>query len=174
MFNKLKSKTGAVSVVVVTIILAIILTAAITAVVMRVIADQTEKPIFTVTDMELNVGKYYFNGDTKSYYYEVFDDKTIQLGGIDPIDYYWSYETIAAARDNGFKTDEEWLKKYCEEDLGARRYYTIVINHIDSERMMLCFYKEPPEKDAMGSTSMTLIDINNIENAEKVFTYVKG
>ena len=172
MITKIKSKTGAVSVVIVTAIVAIILAAAITAVAMRAIADEKEEPIYTVTDIELNVGRYYLNGDTKNHYFEVFEDKTIQLGGIDPIDYYWTNKAIADARDNGVKTDEEWLKKYCEEELGARRYYNVVKTRL-SENMILGLYREPPEEEYRGGTHMIFVDINTISSAERVFVYVK-
>ena len=172
MFSKLKSKTGAVSVIVVTVVVAIILTAAIIAIVMAVGADDENpnSPQFVIEDIQLNVGKYYFNGDTQSYYYEVFDDKTIQLGGIDPLDYYWSFEDNAKFnREDKAVAD---TAKSVAENLGARKSYDILSISIEKNMIVRLYQGEPPPAESPAA-GLNFIDINNVGQGEKVFTYVK-
>ncbi|MCL2019860.1 MAG: hypothetical protein FWG70_08905 [Oscillospiraceae bacterium] len=42
-------------------------------------------------DGTLQTGKYYLNGDKNSYYYEIFEDRTMQFGGGDPYEFFLMY-----------------------------------------------------------------------------------
>ncbi|MCL2019144.1 MAG: hypothetical protein FWG70_05220 [Oscillospiraceae bacterium] len=50
-------------------------------------ADEAGVTYELIGDGTIKTGIYYHNGDKESFYYEVFDDQTIQLGGIEPVEY---------------------------------------------------------------------------------------
>jgi hypothetical protein len=140
-------------------------------------AGVDEEISIITTDKELKAGRYYLNGDTDSHYFEVFSDKTIGLFGIDPLEYYYSFESsdntadAASAYERAMASPCPETIIYLAEGLTARRNY-VVLEIMPWGKMMINTYvgERPPEGFFTGPI---LIDSETIrDGADRYFTFV--
>lgn len=131
-------------------------------------ADQLDF-ITLVGDGTLTSGKYYVDGNTDSYYYEVFDDRTIQLGGVEPLDFVLSYNRDFIIEDpNDERYDEFW--KFAKEEAewaGARKDYLVINQNYPDGRSnpIIVFVKTIEEFE--GGSFMYYVD----EKTFRVFSH---
>jgi hypothetical protein len=155
------------------VVLSSFLVAVIAAVIVMILVrtnatNPMSEPGVYVTGIELNVGKYYINGDTDSYYFEVFEDKTIQLGGIDPVEYYYSFEDTQKYLQRGYELCPDVVSQESQRD-ATRLNYDIVRAEPCGTMLVNTYIDEPVEGAYSG---FAFINENNIRVSEKVFTFV--
>ncbi|MCL2019859.1 MAG: hypothetical protein FWG70_08900 [Oscillospiraceae bacterium] len=98
-------------------------------------ADEQGVTYELIGDGTMRAGRYYHNGDKESFYYEIFDDRTIQLGGIDPVDYVIMVNCKGRTHDDPDDPEHKkwWESIYSSAEIqGARKsYVAMVINWPD-------------------------------------------
>lgn len=116
--------------------------------------------------IELKVGKYYIDGDTEGYYLEVFSDKTIQLRGVDYLEYAWAGNSIEGLSKEEADKITENVKNQAKEY--EKRYkYKVYQSGIGT---MIFTEWEEVDGQCFGS-GYTLIDENTIRGGNSTFIY---
>jgi hypothetical protein len=85
-------------------------------------------------DGALQAGRYYLHGDKSSFYYEVFEDQTMQLGGGDPAEFVllFSGHSLKDA-ENWDEWSQENLKQEAEWRSIRRSYVVLQYNWPDDK-----------------------------------------
>lgn len=115
---------------------------------------------------ELKVGKYYISGNTDGHYLEVFSDGTIQLRGVDYLEYAWTGNSIEGLSKEEADKVTENVKKQAKEY--AKRYkYKVYKTSLGT--MIFTDWVEV-DGQCFGS-GYTLIDENTIRGGDSIFIY---
>ncbi|MDR2531814.1 MAG: hypothetical protein LBC82_03120 [Oscillospiraceae bacterium] len=80
-------------------------------------------------DGTLQTGRYYLNGDKESFYYEVFDDQTIQLGGGNPEEFVLLFNGVSLEEANDPNKYDERFWEGVRDDAkwrSTRRNYVVL------------------------------------------------
>ncbi|MDR2531812.1 MAG: hypothetical protein LBC82_03110 [Oscillospiraceae bacterium] len=86
-------------------------------------------------DGTLQTGRYYLNGDKENFYYEVFEDQTLQLGGGDPIEFILMFNGLTLKDLDDSEHDEDFLSSVrIEADWRSSRINYVVIENFWSEK----------------------------------------
>lgn len=128
-------------------------------------ADQMD--LITVHgDGLLKSGKYYIDGDNGKYYYEVFDDRTIQLKGGDILEF------VIMRDGRNLKPDDELYPEYYEsvkqtaEWLSTRKDYIVVdLNYPNGGKITRVFFEKSTEdiQKNQGGFCLNYIDEKTFE-----------
>ncbi|MCL2633811.1 MAG: hypothetical protein FWD34_04775 [Oscillospiraceae bacterium] len=125
-------------------------------------------------DGTLKTGKYYVDGKKDGFYFEVFEDQTLQLGGIKSLDFVLSYNEefiINDPEDEGFdrfwafaNQQAEWLEK--------RLDYSVIDFNISPKesKTLIAFAKTIEEVEKTGGgVCMYYIDEKTFTNHHYTF-----
>jgi hypothetical protein len=127
-------------------------------------------------DGTLKAGRYYNNGDKNSFYYEVFKDQTIQLGGIDPLEFVLSFNKDFIKHDPKDPLYEDfWNAVEADaEEHGARRSYVVLQCNLLNAAYFYIFFNAKTVEEVTengGGFCYTYIDEKTFEVSPYTFIY---
>ena len=116
---------------------------------------------------ELKVGKYYISGNTDGHYLEVFSDGTIQLRGVDYLEYAWVGNIIEGLSEEEVARETEFVKRQAK-DYEKRYKYKVAQSNVGN---MMIFTDWVEIDGQYFGSGCILVDENTIRAGNSIFVY---
>ncbi|MCL2637340.1 MAG: hypothetical protein FWD48_03120 [Oscillospiraceae bacterium] len=127
-------------------------------------------------DGALQTGRYYLHGEKDNFYYEVFEDQTIQLGGGDPAEFVLLFNGLTLKDMDSLNESDQYGVKLDAEWRSTRRNYVVTENFWNKEHTTVSIMLDAKtlEDTIGGGHLLRYIDEKTIDaSADGTFLFIR-